>query len=66
MQEATDLIFTFSRTNLAYLNGYSSLSTELDIVFQLEKVHMIMEELLPRGIMVESNQERILAPLQLG
>ncbi|ORZ17095.1 AP4 complex subunit sigma putative [Absidia repens] len=37
--------------------------TELDFVYQLEKVHMIMEEILPKGILGESNQERILEPL---
>ncbi|KAI8343091.1 AP4 complex subunit sigma putative [Chlamydoabsidia padenii] len=48
------------------MDTYFDKVTELDIVFQLEKVHMLMDELLPKGIMVESNQERIQAPLYLG
>ncbi|KAI8086144.1 clathrin assembly complex, small subunit [Halteromyces radiatus] len=36
--------------------------TELDLVFQLEKVHMILEEILPKGLLGEANQDRILSP----
>jgi AP-4 complex subunit sigma-1 len=44
---------------------YQSLKpqTELDIVFNLEKVHMIMDEIVVKGMILEVNQERILGPI---
>jgi hypothetical protein len=35
--------------------------TELDLVFNLEKVHMIMDEIIVKGLVLETNQERVLA-----
>ncbi|KAI8877555.1 clathrin adaptor complex small chain family protein [Backusella circina FSU 941] len=45
------------------LDKYFEKVTELDIVFNLEKVHMIMDEILVKGLILEVNQERILAPI---
>ncbi|OAC99331.1 hypothetical protein MUCCIDRAFT_148994 [Mucor lusitanicus CBS 277.49] len=37
--------------------------TELDLVFNLEKVHMIIDEMIVQGLIVETNQERVLASM---
>lgn len=37
--------------------------TELDLVFNLEKVHMIIDEMIVQGLVVETNQERVLASM---
>ncbi|ORX54583.1 putative AP-4 complex subunit sigma-1 [Hesseltinella vesiculosa] len=42
------------------MNQYFDNVTEMDIVFQLEKVHMIVDELLPKGILGETNSGRVL------
>ncbi|CAO3643670.1 unnamed protein product [Cunninghamella echinulata] len=47
------------------MDTYFDRVTELDLLFQLEKVHMIIEELLPKGIIGETSQERILSPFLL-
>ncbi|CAO3612563.1 unnamed protein product [Cunninghamella blakesleeana] len=47
------------------MDAYFDRVTELDLLFQLEKVHMIIEELLPKGIVGETSQERILSPFLL-
>ncbi|KAI9480492.1 MAG: adaptor-related protein complex AP-4, sigma 1 [Benjaminiella poitrasii] len=43
------------------LDQYFDKVTELDLVFNLEKVHMIMDEIILKGLLLETNQERILA-----
>ncbi|KAI8365424.1 adaptor-related protein complex 4 sigma 1 subunit [Choanephora cucurbitarum] len=34
--------------------------TELDFVFSLEKIHMIMDEIIVKGLVAETNQQRVL------
>ncbi|OBZ90069.1 AP-4 complex subunit sigma-1 [Choanephora cucurbitarum] len=34
--------------------------TELDFVFSLEKIHMIMDEIIVKGLVTETNQQRVL------
>ncbi|XP_056151241.1 AP-4 complex subunit sigma-1 [Lampris incognitus] len=45
------------------LDKYFSRVSELDIMFNLDKVHMILDEMIQNGHMVETNKNRILAPL---
>ncbi|KAL0090651.1 putative AP4 complex subunit sigma [Phycomyces blakesleeanus] len=45
------------------MDCYFEKVTELDLVFNLEKVHMIMDEIVLKGSLAETNQERVLAPI---
>ncbi|XP_043929752.1 AP-4 complex subunit sigma-1 [Protopterus annectens] len=45
------------------LDKYFSRVSELDIMFNLEKVHIILDEIILNGCIVETNKSRILAPL---
>ncbi|KAF1802850.1 putative clathrin assembly protein small subunit [Mucor lusitanicus] len=45
------------------LDHYFEKVTELDLVFNLEKVHMIIDEMIVQGLIVETNQERVLASM---
>ncbi|KAI8642123.1 AP complex, mu/sigma subunit [Parasitella parasitica] len=45
------------------LDQYFEKVTELDLVFSLEKVHMIVDEMIVQGLILETNQERILASI---
>ncbi|XP_018590290.1 AP-4 complex subunit sigma-1 [Scleropages formosus] len=45
------------------LDKYFSRVSELDIMFNLEKVHVILDEMILNGHIVETNKSRILAPL---
>ncbi|KAM3670754.1 AP-4 complex subunit sigma-1 isoform 1-T4 [Ammospiza maritima maritima] len=40
-----------------------SLQSELDIMFNLDRVHIILDEMVLNGCIVETNRNRILAPL---
>lgn len=35
----------------------------MDIIFQLEKVHDLVNEMLPKGLLAEANPERVLSAL---
>ncbi|KAK7153095.1 hypothetical protein R3I93_011103 [Phoxinus phoxinus] len=45
------------------LDKYFSRVSELDIMFNLDKVHIILDEMIINGHIVETNKNRILAPL---
>lgn len=45
------------------LDKYFSRVSELDIMFNLDKVHIILDEMILNGHVVETNKSRILAPL---
>ncbi|XP_005047338.1 PREDICTED: AP-4 complex subunit sigma-1 isoform X2 [Ficedula albicollis] len=45
------------------LDKYFSRVSELDIMFNLDRVHMILDEMVLNGCIVETNRNRILAPL---
>uniref|UniRef100_A0AAZ3RJ07 AP-4 complex subunit sigma-1 n=2 Tax=Oncorhynchus TaxID=8016 RepID=A0AAZ3RJ07_ONCTS len=45
------------------LDKYFSRVSELDIMFNLDKVHIIIDEIIQNGHIVETNKNRILAPL---
>ncbi|KAK4514609.1 uncharacterized protein ATC70_002208 [Mucor velutinosus] len=46
------------------LDHYFEKVTELDLVFNIEKVHMIIDEIIVQGLIVETNQERVLASMR--
>ncbi|XP_062863380.1 AP-4 complex subunit sigma-1 isoform X2 [Trichomycterus rosablanca] len=46
------------------LDKYFSRVSELDIMFNLDKVHIILDEMILNGHVAETNKNRILAPLQ--
>nr|XP_033806861.1 AP-4 complex subunit sigma-1 isoform X2 [Geotrypetes seraphini] len=43
--------------------GIDDAESELDIMFNLDKVHIILDEMVLNGSPVETNKTRILAPL---
>ncbi|XP_003962852.1 AP-4 complex subunit sigma-1 [Takifugu rubripes] len=45
------------------LDKYFSRVSELDIMFNLDRVHIILDEMIQNGQVVETNKSRILAPL---
>ncbi|XP_052001182.1 AP-4 complex subunit sigma-1-like [Xyrauchen texanus] len=45
------------------LDKYFSHVCELDIMFKLDKVHIILDEMILNGHIVETNKDQILAPL---
>ncbi|XP_045180012.1 AP-4 complex subunit sigma-1-like isoform X3 [Mercenaria mercenaria] len=47
------------------LNKYLGSLTELHFIFNLDKVHMVLDEMILNGYIAETSQARILAPLQL-
>jgi AP-4 complex subunit sigma-1 len=47
------------------LDSYFNNVCELDIMFNLEKAYMILDEVILNGRLVETNQSRILEPIYL-
>ncbi|XP_059208690.1 AP-4 complex subunit sigma-1 isoform X2 [Centropristis striata] len=45
------------------LDKYFSRVSELDIMFNLDRVHIILDEMIQNGHVVETNRSRVLAPL---
>ncbi|XP_029315914.1 AP-4 complex subunit sigma-1 [Cottoperca gobio] len=45
------------------LDKYFSRVSELDIMFNLDRVHIILDEMIQNGHVVETNKSRILTPL---
>ncbi|KAI7893606.1 AP complex, mu/sigma subunit [Mucor mucedo] len=43
------------------MDSYFEKVTELDLVYNLEKVHMIMDEIIVKGLILETNHDRVLA-----
>uniref|UniRef100_A0A2K6NWE5 AP complex subunit sigma n=1 Tax=Rhinopithecus roxellana TaxID=61622 RepID=A0A2K6NWE5_RHIRO len=54
-------IYEFIHNSVEVLDEYFSRVSELDKMFNLDKVHIILDEMVCR--IVETNRERILAPL---
>lgn len=46
------------------LNDYIGKMTELDIMFNIDKVYMILDEIISNGTISETSNFRILSPLQ--
>jgi len=60
----SETIFTFSRF-LLRLDKYFESVCELDIMFNLEKAHFILDEMVMNGCVVETNKSNILKPIAL-
>ena len=56
-------IYKFIHNFVEVLDDYFSWVSELDIMFNLDKVHIILDEMVLNGCIVETNWARILAPL---
>ena len=56
-------IYEFIHNFVEVLDDYFSRVSELDIMFHLDKVHIILDEMVLNGCIVETNRARILAPL---
>ncbi|XP_078466005.1 AP-4 complex subunit sigma-1 [Lampetra fluviatilis] len=59
--EIYELIHNFIET----LDKYFNRVCELAIMFNLEKVHMVLDEMVVNGRVAETSQTRILAPIYL-
>ena len=47
------------------LDKYFESVCELDIMFNLEKAHFILDEMVMNGCIIETNKNNILAPVHL-
>ncbi|KAM4691000.1 AP-4 complex subunit sigma-1 [Rhinophrynus dorsalis] len=56
-------VFELIHNFVEVLDKYFSRVSELDIMFNLDKVHIILDEMVLNGSTVETNKSRILAPL---
>ncbi|XP_042563024.1 AP-4 complex subunit sigma-1 [Clupea harengus] len=56
-------IYELVHNFIEVLDKYFSRVSELDIMFNLDKVHIILDEMILNGHVVETNKNRILAPL---
>ncbi|XP_027891553.1 AP-4 complex subunit sigma-1 [Xiphophorus couchianus] len=56
-------IYELIQNFVEVLDKYFSRVSELDIMFNLESVHIILDEMIQNGHIVETNKSRILAPL---
>ncbi|XP_063039804.1 AP-4 complex subunit sigma-1 [Engraulis encrasicolus] len=56
-------IYELMHNFVEVLDKYFSRVSELDIMFNLDKVHIILDEMILNGHVVETNKSRILAPL---
>ncbi|XP_022801353.1 AP-4 complex subunit sigma-1-like [Stylophora pistillata] len=58
-------ILEFIHNFVETLDRYFSNVCELDIMFNLDKVHMILDEMIVNGEILETNKNRILAPVSV-
>lgn len=56
-------ILEFIHTVVETFDRYFESVCELDIMFNLEKAHMILDEMIMSGQIAETNKNRILAPV---
>ncbi|XP_035024718.1 AP-4 complex subunit sigma-1 [Hippoglossus stenolepis] len=56
-------VFELVHNFVEVLDKYFSRVSELDIMFNLDRVHVILDEMIQNGHIVETNRSRILAPL---
>jgi AP-4 complex subunit sigma-1 len=55
----------FIHTMVETLDRYFENICELDIMFNLEKTHFILDEMIGRGFIIDTNRTNILSPLQM-
>ncbi|EDQ86623.1 uncharacterized protein MONBRDRAFT_10687 [Monosiga brevicollis MX1] len=58
-------ILEFIHMAVETLDQYFDGVSELDIMFNIEKAHFILDEMLSNGEIVETNKTRILAPVRV-
>ncbi|XP_013886307.1 AP-4 complex subunit sigma-1 [Austrofundulus limnaeus] len=56
-------IYELIQNFVEVLDKYFSRVSELDIMFNLDSVHIILDEMIQNGHVVETNKSRVLAPL---
>jgi AP-4 complex subunit sigma-1 len=56
-------VYAFIHNFVELLNEYISQVSELDIMFNLDKVHSILDVMVLNGFILEANWAGILAPL---
>ncbi|XP_019733579.1 AP-4 complex subunit sigma-1 [Hippocampus comes] len=56
-------IYELVQNFVEVLDKYFSRVSELDIMFNLDRVHIILDEMIQNGRIVETNKSNILAPL---
>ncbi|KAM6462265.1 AP-4 complex subunit sigma-1 isoform 1-T2 [Liasis olivaceus] len=56
-------VFELIHNFVEVLDKYFSRVSELDIMFKLDRVHIILDEMVLNGCIAETNKTRILAPL---
>jgi AP-4 complex subunit sigma-1 len=55
----------FIHTMVETLDRYFENICELDIMFNLEKTHFILDEMIANGCIIDTNKVNILSPLQM-
>lgn len=58
-------ILEFIHTMVETLDKYFENVCELDIMFNIEKAHFILDEMVMNGHIVETNKVNILTPIKL-
>lgn len=58
-------VLEFMQNIVETLDKYFDKVCEMDIMFSMDRVHMILDEMILNGRIIESNQSRILTPLQV-
>ena len=58
-------ILEFIHALVETLDKYFENVCELDIMFNLEKAHFILDEMVMNGCIIETNKTNVLAPIQL-
>merc|ERR1712224_31913 len=64
-QENELTVLEFIHNMVETLDRYFENVCELDIMFNLEKAHFILDEMVMNGHIMETNKANILAPIQL-
>ncbi len=55
----------FIHTMVETMDRWAGSICELDIMYQLEQVHFLLDEMVMNGFIVETNKSNILRPLDL-
>ncbi|XP_034381135.1 AP-4 complex subunit sigma-1 [Cyclopterus lumpus] len=56
-------VFELLHNFVEVLDQYFSRVSELDIMFNVDRVHILLDEMIQNGLVVETNKSRVLAPL---
>eukprot|EP00116_Pleurobrachia_bachei_P014021 sb/3474283/ len=57
--------FAFIHNLVETLNSYFSNVCELDLMHNVDRAHMILDEIVVNGYITESNRSRVLAPIAI-